>query len=61
MSRKALFWIAGVVVSSAGVILARFTGTRLGPPLTTPLSITGALLAIVGLGLTAYAARLPRS
>lgn len=61
MTRKALFWIAGVVVSSAGVILARVTAPRIGPPFTVPVAVAGICIAIVGLGLTAYAARLPRA
>ncbi|MDO8569099.1 MAG: hypothetical protein Q7R57_10375 [Dehalococcoidales bacterium] len=56
MSSKRKFWLAGIVLAGAGVVLARVVSSRFNQPLVeVVLYGVGILLALAGLGIIMYA------
>ena len=59
MSKKAKFWLAGLVVAATGVVLAKLVSPNYAdrPGWQLGLFVAGVLVAMVGLGLIMVGAR----
>jgi hypothetical protein len=60
LSKKVKFWIAGLVVAAAGIIVAKLISPLYisQPDLQAGLFAAGVLIALVGLGLVMAAVRI---